>query len=129
MNAVYSIIAVSVGVMIGALLRSGLSLSLNSDGANIPIGTLCANLLAAYFVGVAAAVFDGLNLPPVWTLFIITGLAGGLSTFSTFAAELLALLRDGRLRWSAAMVLLHVGGSLIMTVAGMASVSLIRGPG
>jgi CrcB protein len=54
---------------------------------------------------------------------------GGLSTFSTFAAELLALLRDGRLRWSAAMVLLHVGGSLIMTVAGMASVSLIRGPG
>lgn len=129
MNAVYSILAVSVGVMIGALLRYGLSQSLNGDGTNIPLGTLAANLLAAYFVGVAAAVFDGLNLPPVWTLFIITGLAGGLSTFSTFAAELLALLREGRVRRSAAMLLLHIVGSLIMTLAGMASVSLFRAPG
>ena len=78
-------------------------------------------------VGFAIAYFGmAPGLSPVWRLFVITGLAGGLSTFSTFSAELLTLLRDGRLGWSAGMLALHVGGSLTMTALGMASASATR---
>jgi CrcB protein len=91
------------------------------------MGTLAANLLAAYIVGVAIAFLaTAPELSPNWRLFIITGLAGGLSTFSTFSAELLTLLRDGQVAWSAGMVALHLGGSVAMTALGMLSTSLIH---
>lgn len=127
MNSAYAILAISVGSIVGALMRYALSLGLNAFVPHIPMGTLASNLIAAYIVG-AAIVFFGTSpgISPAWRLFVITGLAGGLSTFSTFSAELLTLLRDGRLGWSLGMLSLHVGGSLTMTGLGMASVSLIR---
>lgn len=129
MAGAYAIIAISIGAVIGALMRYGLSLSMNAFVPNIPMGTLVSNLIAAYIVGVAIAFFGSTpNLSPAWRLFAITGLAGGLSTFSTFSAELLTLLRDGRLGWSAGMLALHVGGSLTMTALGMATISLTRQP-
>ncbi|RMK68530.1 fluoride ion transporter CrcB [Pseudomonas aeruginosa] len=129
MTGAYAIIAISIGSVIGALMRYGLSLSMNAFVPHIPMGTLASNLIAAYIVGVAIAFFGSTpNLPPAWRLFVITGLAGGLSTFSTFSAELLTLLRDGRLGWSAGMLALHVGGSLTMTALGMATISLTRQP-
>ena len=129
MAGAYAILAVSIGSVIGALMRYGLSLSMNALAPHIPMGTLASNQIAAYIVGAAIAYFGSApNLSPAWRLFVITGLAGGLSTFSTFSAELLTLLRDGRLGWSAGMLALHVGGSLAMTVLGMATVSLIRQP-
>lgn len=129
MAGAYAIFAISIGSVIGALMRYGLSLSMNAFVPHIPMGTLASNLIAAYIVGVAIAFFASTpNLSPAWRLFVITGLAGGLSTFSTFSAELLTLLRDGRLGWSAGMLALHVGGSLTMTALGMATISLTRQP-
>lgn len=129
MAGAYAILAVSIGSVIGALMRYGLSLNMNALEPHIPMGTLASNLIAAYIVGAAIVYFGSApSLSPAWRLFVITGLAGGLSTFSTFSAELLTLLRDGRLGWSAGMLVLHVGGSLVMTVLGMTSVSLVRQP-
>jgi CrcB protein len=127
MNGLYAILAISVGSVLGGLSRYGLSLAMNSLLPPIPMGTLVCNLIAAYVVGAAIAFFAAMpGLSPAWRLFVITGLAGGLSTFSTFSAELLTLLRDGRLVWSVGMLVAHVGGSLIMVALGMATVTLLR---
>ncbi|WP_066570573.1 fluoride efflux transporter CrcB [Snodgrassella sp. CFCC 13594] len=127
MTQFYAILAIGIGSAIGAWVRYSLSLSMNAMMPPIPMGTLASNLIAAYIVGAAIAYFGSApNLSPNWRLFIITGLAGGLSTFSTFSAELLTLLRDGRLGWSASMLALHVCGSLAMTLFGMITISLFR---
>lgn len=127
MTGAYSLIAISIGAMLGALARYGLSVTMNALVPNIPMGTLACNLIAAYIVGFAIAFFGSTaGLSVAWRLFLITGLAGGLSTFSTFSAELLTLLRDGRLGWSVGMLTLHVCGSLVMTALGMATLSLTR---
>ena len=127
MTGAYSLIAISIGAVLGALARYGLSIMMNALVPNIPMGTLACNLIAAYIVGFAIAFFGSTaGLSVAWRLFLITGLAGGLSTFSTFSAELLTLLRDCRLGWSVGMLALHVGGSLSMTELGMATLSLTR---
>lgn len=127
MIGLYEILALCLGSILGGLSRYGLSLAFNAMFPPIPAGTLASNLVAAYVVGVAIAFFGTASgLSPAWRLFVITGFAGGLSTFSTFSAELLSLLRDGRFAWSAGMLLLHVGGSLAMCALGMATVALIR---
>ena len=127
MTSLHAVAAIGLGSVAGALARYGLSLSLNAMAPPIPMGTLASNLIAAYIVGAAMAFFAAApGLSPHWRLFVITGLAGGLSTFSTFSAELLTLLRDGRWGWSAGMLALHLGGSLAMTALGMASVSWVR---
>jgi CrcB protein len=90
MIGVYAIIAISVGSVVGALVRYGLSVSMNALLPNIPVGTLACNLIAAYIVGAAITFFASTSsVSPAWRLFVVTGLAGGLSTFSTFSAELL----------------------------------------
>jgi len=123
----YPVVAISVGAAVGALLRYVLSLALNPLLPVIPLGTLAANLIAAYVVGVAIEYLGGAtSLSPVWRLLLVTGFAGGLSTFSTFSAELLTLVRDARWGWSTAMLAAHVVGSLGMTVLGMLTASLVR---
>jgi fluoride exporter len=127
MTSLHTILAIGIGATLGALLRYALSLSMNAFVPHIPMGTLASNLIAAYIVGAGIAFFAAMpNLSPAWRLFVITGLAGGLSTFSTFSAELLTLLREGRLGWSAGLLALHLGGSLLMTMLGMATISLTR---
>ena len=121
------VIAIAVGAALGALLRWWFGLRLNSVLPQMPLGTLVANLMAAYVVGVGMAVFAGMpQLSPQWRLFIITGFCGGLSTFSTFSAEVVALLQRGEYGWGAAVAGTHLAGSLLMTVAGFASVGWLR---
>ena len=92
-----SLIAVFIGAGLGALLRWWLGLTLNSYFPSIPPGTLAANLIGGYIIGVAVAFFATYSaLAPEWRLFIITGFCGGLTTFSTFSSEIVALLQQGR---------------------------------
>jgi CrcB protein len=122
-----SILAISLGASIGAVMRWLLGLSLNSLFPIIPPGTLIANLLGGYLIGLAVAFFAGHpDLTPEWRLMIITGLLGGLTTFSTFSAEVTTLIQQGRILWAGIAISTHVGGSLIMTILGIASISLFK---
>ncbi|WP_018604359.1 fluoride efflux transporter CrcB [Uliginosibacterium gangwonense] len=122
-----SILAISLGASLGAVLRWILGTSLNALFPSIPPGTLAANLIGGYLIGLAVAFFgQHPSLAPEWRLFVITGFLGGLTTFSTFSAEVTTLLQQGRLLWAGAAVSVHVIGSLMMTLAGMATISLLK---
>lgn len=122
-----SVVAISIGAALGALLRWQLGIRLNSIFPTIPPGTLVANLLGGYLIGVAVAFFASYSaISPEWRLLIITGFCGGLTTFSTFSAELAALLQEGRLSWALGIVAVHVSGSVLMTFAGIATVVWAR---
>lgn len=123
----YSILAICIGASLGALLRWLLGTALNAMLPTIPPGTLIANLIGGYLIGVSIPFFaDHPELAPQWRLFIITGFLGGLTTFSTFSAEIMALIQQGRLLWAAGAIGLHVIGSLLMTILGFATISLFR---
>jgi CrcB protein len=117
------LLAVAGGAVLGAWLRWALSVWLNPRVAHLPLGTLAANLVGGYLVGIAVAVFAAHPaVSPFWRLAIITGFLGGLTTFSTFSAESVALLQGQQWGAAAFHVLAHLGGSLLATVAGVATV-------
>ena len=123
-----SLIAVFIGAGLGALLRWWLGLTLNSYFPRIPPGTLAANLIDGYIIGVAVAFFaTHSELAPEWRLFIITGFCGGLTTFSTFSSEIVALLQQGQALDACGAAALHLAGSVLMTFAGIATVAWNRG--
>ena len=123
-----TLIAISAGASIGAMLRWCLSLLLNEYFPAIPPGTLLANLIGAYIVGIAIAYFStSAALSPEWRLFIITGFCGGLTTFSTFSVEIVALLQQGRAAMACGAIAAHLGGSVLMTFAGIGTSVWIRG--
>ena len=96
---------------------------------SLPPGTLAANLVGAYFIGMAIAYLGNHpELPPQWRLFIVTGFMGGLTTFSTFSAEVVTNLTDGRVEWALASIAVHVGGSVALTLLGIGTVSFLRSP-
>lgn len=122
-----SILAIACGAALGALLRWFLGLKLNSFFPAIPPGTLAANLIGGYIIGLAIAYFAWApSVAPEWRLMIITGFCGGLTTFSTFSAEVVTLLQQGRLLMALGAVGVHVGGSLLATFAGIVTWQLLR---
>lgn len=122
-----SVLAISLGAALGALLRWLLALWLNGLFPTVPPGTLLANVVGGYMIGLAMGLFaHQVALPPEWRLFVVTGFLGGLTTFSTFSAEVVTLLQQGRLLWAAGAISLHVLGSLLATLAGLASYALLR---
>lgn len=121
------ILAICAGASSGALLRWMLGLRLNALLPSLPLGTLCANLLGGYLIGfIIALLAQHATLPPEWRLLLVTGFLGGLTTFSTFSAEVVELLQQGRLGWAAAAILAHVMGSLLMTLLGLYSYAWLR---
>jgi CrcB protein len=123
----FSVIAIMIGGSCGCLLRWFLGMQLNNLFPTLPPGTLAANLLGGYLIGLAVAFFSGHpELPPQWRLLVITGFLGGLTTFSTFSAETATLIQQGRLFWACGEISVHVVGSLVMTLLGIATVSAIR---
>ncbi len=121
------VLAICLGASFGALARWGLGLWLNTGGP-VPYGTLAANLIGGYLVGVAVGAFQAMpQLDPVWRLLLITGFLGGLTTFSSFSAEVVALLLDGRPLLALGTSMLHLGGSLMLTWLGMRTVQLAVG--
>ena len=119
MPAMLSVFAICLGASLGALSRWGLGLWL-TPGGMIPWGTLAANLIGGYLIGIFIAIFQAMpQIDPVWRLLLITGFLGGLTTFSTFSAEVVTYLMQQRYGLAAVTALLHVAGSLLMTVAGI----------
>ncbi len=124
--AVHSVLAISVGAAVGALARWQLGLWLSTPGAWLPWGTLAANLVGGYLIGVAVGVFQAWpGLDPVWRLLLGTGFLGGLTTFSAFSAEVVGFLTEGRLGLALVTALLHVSGSLLMTWLGLKTAGLL----
>jgi CrcB protein len=116
------LVAVGAGAALGAWMRWGLSAWLNPRVPHFPLGTLAANLLGGYLVGFAVAYFGARHdLPPETRLFAITGFLGGLTTFSTFSAEVVQLLTQGEYATGGGLALAHLTGSLLLTVAGVAT--------
>ncbi|MHB9842035.1 fluoride efflux transporter CrcB [Paraburkholderia terrae] len=119
-----SILAVAIGGALGSLFRWFLGLRLNGLFPDLPLGTFAANVIAGYIIGVAIAFFARQpEIPAEWRLFVITGLMGGLSTFSTFSAEVVADLQQGKLAWAAGEIAIHVSSSILMTILGIATVA------
>ena len=117
------VIAICIGASIGALARWGLGLWLTPGGL-LPWGTLAANLIGGYLIGVAIALFQAMpQLDPLWRLLLITGFLGGLTTFSSFSAEVVEFLMAGRYGLALLTAGLHVLGSLVMTVLGLKSLA------
>ena len=122
-----SIIAIFIGAGAGALLRWWLGLTLNNYFPSVPPGTLAANLIGGYIIGVAIAFFAAFSaLAPEWRLFVITGFCGGLTTFSTFSSEIVTLLQQGRSLGACGAATLHLAGSVLMTFAGIGTVAWAR---
>ena len=118
-----TVLAICIGASLGALARWGLGLWLTPGGL-LPWGTLAANLVGGYLIGVAIGAFQAMpQLDPVWRLLLITGFLGGLTTFSSFSAEVVEFLMTGRYGLALLTAGLHVLGSLAMTVLGLKSLA------
>jgi fluoride exporter len=122
-----SVVVICLGASLGTLLRWWLGTRFNSSFAPLPPGTLLANLIGAYVIGLAIAFFATYSaLAPEWRLFVITGFCGGLTTFSTFSAEVVALLQQRQALWACVTAGAHLVGSLSMTFAGIGTVAWLR---
>ncbi|WP_041193604.1 fluoride efflux transporter CrcB [Candidatus Symbiobacter mobilis] len=123
----HSMFAISLGASMGAVIRWLLGTSLNAIFPTIPPGTLAANLIGGYLIGVALDIFaNNPGIAPEWKLFVITGFLGGMTTFSTFSAEVTSLVQQGRIVWAMAGIGLHVVGSLAMTLLGLATMAFLK---
>lgn len=121
-----SVGAIAIGAVIGALLRWQLGVRLNALWPALPPGTVVANLIGGYVIGFAIAFFATVpSIAPEWRLMVVTGFCGALTTFSTFSAEVITGLQEGRYGWTMTALAVHLFGSLLMTVAGAASWRLL----
>lgn len=116
-------VAVGVGAALGAWIRWWLGVGLNAVTPNLPLGTLAANLIGGYLIGVAVEYFSQQSgLPVEMRLFVVTGFLGGLTTFSSFSAEAVSLLGQSRYTWAGLLIASHLVGSIVMTVLGIFTV-------
>lgn len=126
-TSVAAVAAISAGASLGALLRWLLAGRFNPLFPALPLGTLAANLLGGYVIGIAVALFAQLpELSPQVRLFVVTGFLGGLTTFSTFSAEVVTQLQQGHTAWALATALAHMVGSFALTALGILTVSWLR---
>lgn len=115
-----AVIAICLGACVGALARWRLGLWLNAPAGVLPWGTLAANWIGAYLVGLAVVYFQSqTQIDPVWRLAIVTGFLGALTTFSTFSAEVVTMLQQGRWLLATGTAGLHLLGSLLLTGLGI----------
>jgi CrcB protein len=122
-----SILAIFFGAGLGALLRAAFNFLTVGAASIIPLGTLLSNMVGGYLIGIAIAFFgNNPNLSPEWKLFVITGFLGGLTTFSSFSAEVVGFMQRGELSWALATALLHLFGSLVLTFLGVLTYQALK---
>jgi fluoride exporter len=132
MNALHNLsainfLAVGLGAAFGAWARWLLGLALNPLLFAVPLGTLAANVIGGYLIGIAVGVFHlNTHYPLAWKLFAITGFLGGLTTFSTFSSEVVERLLAGQPAWAIGLASLHLAGSLTATYLGLLTVGATR---
>ena len=122
-----SIFAIFFGAGLGALLRAAFNFLTVGAGAVLPLGTFLSNMVGGYLIGVAVAFFgDNPHLSPEWKLFVITGFLGGLTTFSSFSAEVVGFMQRGEFTWALGTALLNLFGSLILTFLGILTYQALK---
>ena len=122
-----SIFVIFFGAGFGAVLRAGFNFLAAGTSSIVPLGTLFANLVGGYLVGIAIAFFgNNPNISPEWKLFVITGFLGGLTTFSSFSAEVVSLIQNGEYTWALGTALLHLIGSLALTFLGILTYQALK---
>ncbi|WP_397392558.1 fluoride efflux transporter CrcB [Polynucleobacter sp.] len=122
-----SILAIFCGAGLGALLRAGFNLATVGVASMLPLGTFIANMVGGYLIGIAVAFFgNNPNLSPEWKLFVITGFLGGLTTFSSFSAEVVGFMQRGEVTWALGTALLHLVGSLCLTFLGILTYQALK---
>lgn len=121
----FSFLAVGLGAALGAWARWGLGLLLNPVFPTLPLGTLAANLIGGFAIGIVMGAADPLGLSPTSRLLITTGFLGGLTTFATFSAETMSLLLRTQYAWACVTIAAHLGGSLLLTGIGVLSARLL----
>lgn len=119
-------LAVGGGAAVGAWLRWGLGVVLNPVFPTVPLGTLASNLVAGFLMGIAMELITrNASMPPEIRLLMTTGFLGGLSTFSTFSAEIVTLLSHREYLWGSLAIAGHVIGSVVLTVLGIFAIRLV----
>jgi len=122
-----SIFAIFFGAGFGALLRAGFNFLTVGSASIVPLGTLLSNLVGGYLIGIAIAFFgNNPSVSPEWKLFVITGFLGGLTTFSSFSAEVVTLMQRGEITWALGTAFLHLMGSLLLTFLGILSYQALK---
>ncbi|MBU3589630.1 fluoride efflux transporter CrcB [Polynucleobacter sp. 80A-SIGWE] len=122
-----SILAIFFGAGLGALLRAGFNLATVGVASMLPLGTFISNMVGGYLIGIAVAFFgNNPNLSPEWKLFVITGFLGGLTTFSSFSAEVVGFMQRGEVTWALGTALLHLLGSLCLTFLGILTYQALK---
>lgn len=117
----YSLFSIAAGSVLGAWLRWFFSLKFNNQLTHFPLGTILVNLIGGFIIGFAISFFANSSLNPNYKLFVITGFCGALTTFSTFSAEVIALLQQQKFSYAVALIAIHLIGSLICTIIGIYS--------
>lgn len=122
-----SIFAIFFGAGFGALMRAGFNFLTVGSSSIIPLGTLLSNMVGGYLVGIAVAFFgNNPHLSPEWRLFVITGFLGGLTTFSSFSAEVVGMMQRSEFSWAMGTALLHLSSSLVLTFLGILTYQALK---
>jgi CrcB protein len=122
-----SIFAIFFGAGFGALLRAGFNFLTVGSASIIPLGTLLSNIVGGYLIGIAVAFFgNNPHLSPEWKLFVITGFLGGLTTFSSFSAEVVGMMQRSEFSWAMGTALIHLSGSLVLTFLGILTYQALK---
>lgn len=122
-----SILAIFSGAGLGALLRAGFNLATVGLAATLPLGTFISNMVGGYLIGIAIAFFgNNPSLSPEWKLLIVTGFLGGLTTFSSFSADVVTFMQRGEFAWAFGTVMLNVVGSLSLTFLGILTYQALK---
>jgi CrcB protein len=122
-----SILAIFFGAGFGALMRAGFNVLTVGLESVIPLGTLLSNLVGGYLIGLAVVYFgNNPNLSPEWRLLVVTGFLGGLTTFSSFSAEVVSFMQRGEFSWALGTALVHLMGSLALTFLGILTYQALK---